>query len=809
MSPPRTVAIVLLVLAVFGGTWLWWSSGDSAPPAPPPTASDTGADLAPGPSGAAADDTDTTSAGIADSARTEVDSAEPTGSEKGVLRVTATWPENDPATGVMIYVRRSQSSMPYTAVAHGMTDDSGVVELSGVPPGKASLLSDRGDRHEITVVAGVQDVGFGLKGGVEVRGTVTGPDGTRVAGAEVWLQTPGTDWSSGRTVTITDGVGAFALQHIDPTHSLGAVAAGFSPSKLVDLDVVETSKRPAIVNLELQPAGGRLEGRVSDSSGEHVAAALVAAGEKPRYLDHRGERIIEQWTTRTAATDGDGCFAIDGLAVGVQPVAIRADGYGLWRGEVEIAAGQTAVIAPQLQASAVLVGTVTDDAGAPLEGAAIRVYDRAPGTSFVAGGQIDFDETFGYRGALSGAAGRYRLDGITPGVVHLFAQGNQKRREGVSVAYTRAELEVQPATEVTWNPVISDGLAIEGVVLYRDGLPMRMVFVTLVDERGGKEHVMTSSEAGEFRFLCLDASTYGVRVQYWDAPKGTPPLQASGIVPDRGRVELRATFDKPVKQENGIVIGRIDDVAGRLRNPKAARVTLQSDQRWFREDGQIVDGAFRFERVTPCRFRLGLMEGSVVIAQSDWFELLPAATLDTGVLRTEPAGSAKIFVTRQPGAEALEPKLYLRADEFIHSTTIELGRRVEVLVDNLTPGEYAVTGYAKGMVSLRGEMTVVVGQTAQLRLTLRAGALCRFSTWWPEGRVSARRKYRVLGTDGTVFHEYESDVGSAPTRPLLTSLYVPVGRWTVEFTTDDGLRGEADFEVENPTDEVPVRIDLK
>ncbi len=810
MPQSRIAVFVLLIVAILGAALLWWSSGDGSPPASPLGDEQANATAAEGSVKSKAN-TDGAAAESADEVdRTEVRADEATAtSAKGALRVTVLWPDAVPATDVMVYVRRSQRRLPYTALARGTTDDSGVVVFTGVPLGAGSLISDRGDRKKITVAAGEQDVTFELKGGVAVRGTVSDSDGVRVAGAEVWLQTTSTSWSAGRIVGVTDAQGAFALQHIDAALSLGAVADGFAPSKLVDLDIVDTSKPPAIVNLELQHSGGRLEGTVTDHAGAPIATALVAVGKRPRHLDYRGGRVIEQWTPRTAETDESGHFAIRGLAAGTLPVAIRADGYGFWRGETEITALQTTVIEPQLLASAVITGTVTDGDGAPVANAAIRAYDRAPRTSFVAGGQVDFYETFGYRGTLSDAAGHYRLEGVTPGVVHLFAQRSQKRHKGVSVAYTTAQLEVQPGSETEWNPVISDGLAIEGIVLYRDGFPMKSVFITLADERSGKKHVMVNDRHGVFRFLCLENSTYGVRVQYWDAPKGTPPLQASGIIPNRGRVELRAPFNKPVKHKNGIVIGRIDDMAGRIRNPKAARVILHSDKRWFREDGKIVDGAFRFERVTPCRFRLTLMEGSTTLAQSDWFELLPAATVDTGVLTTEPGGRAKITIVRPKGTESFEPQLYLKREGDARGTVIELGRNAEAIADNLTPGEFKITGYFKGMVTLRAKMTVTAGQTSELTLTMQEGARCRFSVWWPEGKVSASRHYRILDSSGKVFHEYEGDLGTSPTRPYAFSTTIPPGRWKVEFSTDDGLKGEDEFVVANTTDEVKVRIDLK
>ena len=115
------------------------------------------------------------------------------------------------------------------------------------------------------------------------------------------------------------------------------------------------------------------------------------------------------------------------------------------------------------------------------------------------------------------------------------------------------------------------------------GFPMGTVFLTLTDERDSTRYRMTCSDEGTFRFHCLADSTFALLVQLWDAPKGAAPLHITGIVPDRGPVELRASFNKPVKQKSGTVIGRIDDVAGRIRNLKAATVRLQSEQMGYHE----------------------------------------------------------------------------------------------------------------------------------------------------------------------------------------------------------------------------------
>lgn len=56
------------------------------------------------------------------------------------------------------------------------------------------------------------------------------------------------------------------------------------------------------------------------------------------------------------------------------------------------------------------------------------------------------------------------------------------------------------------------------------------------------------------------------------APLGETAPRRGGVVPDRGSVELRVGYDKPAAKVRGTVRGRIDDVAGRIRNANAATV---------------------------------------------------------------------------------------------------------------------------------------------------------------------------------------------------------------------------------------------
>lgn len=808
---------LLVAVSVALASAVWWLLQWSATPAvaPPVAANEAvgGLDTAAG---------DLAPVAVTDSASKEVVAPSATVADRSavagglsVVRVFATWPGARPAAGVAVFCGPTGEGLYQPDLHLQVTDGNGVVTFVGLTPGKHQLRSDRDDRMTIDVVAGPQDVTFALAAGVRVVGSVRDANGQPVAGAGIWLQTARTSWAGGRQVASSDERGAFVVEHMPKQRSLGAFAKGHAPSKLVDLGECDTSTEPVQVELVLGPPGGELVGVVRDAQGNPVPGALVAVGKPPRFLDHRGGDPVEVWTPRCTSSDAQGLFAFDGLATGELPVAVRAPRFGIWRGSVSIAVGTVAQLEVVLAAAASVAGTVYGADGAPLAGADVSLYDKPPGTSFLSGGQIDYDEVFGHLQASTDGEGRYRIDGVAPGTIHAFAQfqertGPRRRpREGVSVLYVREELQAAAAAEVVWNPTLSPGHCVAGVVLYADGQPLGDVFVTLKDERSGAESVMTNARDGTFLFQNLAASTFAVRVQYWDAPKGTPTLERGGIHPGQGRVELRAPFDKPVEAQPGTVLGRVDDAGARISRPGAVRVELHSDQRWLRTDGKLVDGAYRFANVDPCRFRIVLIEGETVLARSDWHELLPAATVDAGVLRTEPGGALRIVLQRGVGCAELEPTLYLSQGSAAGRATVELGRGSEALVTSLTPGDYEVTGYAKGMCRIEARAVVRAGETSEVTVVAQAGALRRFEVWLPKDGKATEGTYRIVDGEGRQFASRTVSFAGMPRLPYPAAVTVPVGQWRFVFATDTGERGEVAFAVASELAEETLRVDVR
>lgn len=811
MPANRPLVATLLVLAAAAIVWWWKGSGPAVPPpagAMPTPAAPAAALL--GDSAAATAATPAASERVA--APVHAGGAE-AAAARATLRVTATWPDAEPAAEVDVFLRHGDYAQSYEPFARGRTDANGVVQFLEVPIGKVRLRSDRGDDGTTTIAAGLNEYRFELKGGVTLRGKVVDPAGGAVGGATVWLQTAGQAWWNGRALATADALGTFALRHVPKSTSLGAFAAGFGPSPLLDLDAVDTAKPPVEVTLQLTAAGGSLLGRVTDSAGAPIAGASVVAGGGPTRLESRGRKLIPEWTGRHATTDADGRFALVGLKTGKQPVAARADGFGIWRGETTIAADAPATLEVQLQVAAALHGRVTDGDGKPVAEASVRVYDRAPKTPFLAGGQIDFDEEFGHLGAISDADGNYRLEGVSPGTAHVFAQEKMDRRSsnsGKTLVWAQQALAIAPGSDTVWNPVLDEGRTIDGVVLYRDGFPFPGLFVSLTDEKTGAVQTFNTGRSADFRFCCLEASSYALRVQVWLPEGGAGFISREGLVPDQGKVEVRAAFDKPVEVEPGAVIGRIDDRGGRIRNPGAASVTLHIGTGSWRDGGEIKDGAFRIEKVKPGRHRVTLVEGNTVLASTDWFEVASAATADAGVLVTEPGGALRISIDRRPGATDVEPTLALRreGDPGTGSVRIPLGRSIEYLADNLTPGTYDVTCFGTGIQSHTSRATVVAGVTGTAAVVVSRCALARLDVWWPAGHEGTKTwRYRVTGSDGALLVErdgaYRGDI-----RPYPAVIAATPGTWRVEYSTDDGLRGAMDFTIGPDFADVEGRIDL-
>ncbi|MCB9881191.1 MAG: carboxypeptidase regulatory-like domain-containing protein [Planctomycetes bacterium] len=731
----------------------------------------------------------------------------------GAMTLRALWSDGRPAANVTLSIRRNGRFLPREVVLTGVTNEEGLLQANELPPGAFLVRSDRGGELRVDVVAGThENHDFQLPAGCTVEGRVLDRRDLPVADADVWLQSEHTDWTGGAIVGHADGEGRFTLHGIPTGMSLAAVAAGHAPSALVDLDTLDTSQSPVHVELVLEDGAGSIEGRVLNSAGEPIAAAVIAVGTGPSFMEPRGpERWVERWTPRTTRTNEEGAFALPGIPTGSHPIAVRATDHGIWRSNAVVEDGARTWLEVTLAASVIVQGIVTDVHGEPMVGALVHAYDVEPKTRYIQTGQIDFDETFDHVASETDAKGAYRLVGVTPGDVQLIAQARPTGQFGVSVPFTRTILRAAPGDTLTWNPTITDGRTIEGVVLYQDGAPMANVFVTAKDEGTGPEHVLVTNGQGKFRFIALEGLTYSLHVQYWTPPKGTPPLERYGVIPGSGLVELRAPFDAPVEEQPGKITGRFADVHDRVPHAKALKLSLVSDQHWWRENPKLDEGGtFTFDEVKPGRYRIVALAHENAVAQQDWFDLRAGETKDIGVLRTAPAGSLIVRLERDGETLAVEPKLYFTLEGWSRGTTVEIGRRSEVTLENLTVGHYTLTGHASGMASLKGETDIVAGQQAELSLRLQAAALQKFEIHFPGDEPLGALTLSVKSSTGVLFLSEDYPADRTLPRPFTRTLRIPRGTWTMEATTDTGLRGSAAFRIDTLEGASPiVRVETK
>ena len=334
---------------------------------------------------------------------------------------------------------------------------------------------------------------------------------------------------AGRVVAQAGSDGKFRVRSVATDEALGAIARGFAPSELVDLDLVDTSKSPTTIRLQLAGTGGGLTGQVTTPTGNPIAGALVAVGKTPRNVEWRGDdSFAEKWTPRVAVTDGEGLYEFVGLAPGTHPVAVRAAGFPYWLGETTIEAGVTSELPIQMDTGVTVKGTAYDDNNQPVAGAVVRAFPSAIDEIFLQGGQFDYDEnTFGYPFTIAHEDGTYRLTGVAPGEIHLYCTRARSRRDG-PVFRDSMVTSAEPGAVLDWDPVIAAGRSITGIITFRDGKPMANVFVSAVNEKTGKREVLITNQEGRFQFVRLEQGQYSLGVQLWKPPEGTPPAREEG-----------------------------------------------------------------------------------------------------------------------------------------------------------------------------------------------------------------------------------------------------------------------------------------
>lgn len=319
-----------------------------------------------------------------------------------------------------------------------------------------------GERVELGALA--------LQPGAAVAGKVFDPAGQPVAGARVSLRNAeggrGGFAFGGRNAD-TDAAGAFRFEGVEPgAYLVEAEARGFAPARGEAAARVQAAAGavPAEANLRLRE-GRALRGMVVNQDRRPIAGAEVFL-----RTPGRGGAFTFGLPGGTAGrepdavTDAAGRFTLQGVEAGAGArVNARAAGYGMaWAAADAQASELLVILKPALR----FAGQVLGPDGQAAAGVEVRLepVEDEEGFSFLA----LFDE----HTAVSGADGRFVMEGLDPGAWHVRAASGAASAQGLMTDLTQDVedfiVRLEPTSALTMR-VTRDG----------DGAPVFDALVSL------------------------------------------------------------------------------------------------------------------------------------------------------------------------------------------------------------------------------------------------------------------------------------------------------------------------------------------
>lgn len=622
--------------------------------------------------------------------RTEVVAPTSATSPTGSLVVHVRWGDDKtPAAGITV-VAATWATDARVDGARAVTDATGTVRFDElVPQPRLGVRTDRfgfGSKPTIVEIRAGEttDVELELPIGLTLTGIVVDAAQAPVAGALIEIAPLGTAGVDPETVASSGADGRFSVRGAPTTVFIGARAGGHTASRLQYIHGKDGNT--ADVRLQLEAAGGIVDGVVVDERGRTIAGAVVRIGlGETSGLVARGNSAPP--LPALVRSDAQGRFRAVGVPSGEQLVAARSTGRAPWQGTCEVTANLTTPLRIELAPGATIRGIVRNAAGDAVK-AEINVGDY---------------EDLGHHRVHAGSDGRFHIDGLPLGEVVLVARNDDFGRAEHRV---RTEAGQVVACEVR----LSTGIELHGRVEDDAGKPVK----TLVECMSSTPpiwalHVRTDDE-GRFTVRnCPEGEqlTLNVRTQ------GFEELRRSGVVPggEPVRVQLRRTLP-PSARMTGIVVGP--------DGKPLANVSIMPLRRGSNVSTGIKvtgpDGRFDSDTVVPGTWTLIVRASDYPTFRSEARELAADAAWDLGTIQLVAGGHAKVTV------DGDRTDVWFRVVDAAQEEWISLTDRDGALVSEpLAPGEHRLVVSGKGAAAQSIPFTVRAGETTNVAVKLARG----------------------------------------------------------------------------------------
>lgn len=659
---------------------------------------------------------------------------------------------------------------------HGVTDAGGDCRFERVPAVAADVGDWRGVGARIVVLPGQENrASIVIPKGLTVRGIVVDRSGVPVPNAQISIS-----WSTrdpGQLCARSGLDGTFLLRALRSAQYISSREARNGPSSYAYL-----SGNPGdSVDLRLVCAGrgGRIEGRVFDPTGEPVPDALVQIDDTGGVRGAVKNGVLQGTPLEERRTDAAGRFACDGLEPPQCIVWVRARGLAPWSDYARIEDGETTQVNVDLREGLQVHGTIRTSDGAPASG--IWVGAGPPGES------ADVS-MFGLR-TRSGADGTYRMDGILPGPIEMWAE-DRSRPKGQRLGRARSLLRGSAGENLEWNAVIDAGIRLTGSVLDERGAPLSdmNVRVFAVESVGGLSASGAAKTDVDGRFSVAGLPESGVHVEIYEGAQRAENrlLLVKDVKPGADDVILRVP---DAARASATIIGKLVDAGGR---PASAKVILErvSMSTWNSFPSDSRTGEIRIGPVCADAYQLRVETERGVLRTLGTHELARGQTLDLGTITLEHCGRLRIDLRHPDKIDKADLSYWVVAvdpeDEHAGFSLVA-DRMLEP--QPLAPGSYVLR--VRGLRVRAEDHKFRIESDTETRLEIDPGnASARiFRLVPPSGKPQVDKAHvEVIDEGGQLIEARDQETAEKTWLHALFSL--APGKYTVRATTTSGLHGE-------------------